>query len=103
MRGTTKENATSGVGAIRTQSRESRNPERGRLVEIGFLNADKVNVMGRKKVKQFSAPGSETASIPLESPEGVRGEKEQGLEGQPRSRGSNVGAEGEDTEWTERK
>ena len=33
--------------------------------------------MGRKKVKQFSAPCSETASIPLKNPEGVRGKKKQ--------------------------
>ena len=40
------ENARPGVGAIRTQSRESRNPERGRGVKIGFLDADKVDWMG---------------------------------------------------------
>ena len=30
VRGTTKENTRPGVGVIRTQSRESKNPERGR-------------------------------------------------------------------------
>ena len=30
--------------------------------------------MRRKKVKQFSAPGSKTSSIPLKNPERVRGE-----------------------------
>ena len=33
--------------------------------------------MGRKRVKQFSAPGSETASIPLKDPERVRRESKQ--------------------------
>ena len=51
VRGIRRENAGPGVGAIRAQSRESRNPERGRGVEIGFLDADKVDRMGRKKVK----------------------------------------------------
>ena len=51
MRGIEGENARPGVGAIRAQSREPRNPERGRGVKIGFLNADKVDRMGRKKVK----------------------------------------------------
>ena len=46
MRGIRRENARPGVGAIRTQNRESRNPERGRGVKIGFLNADKVDRMG---------------------------------------------------------
>ena len=31
--------------------RRAENPERGRGVKIGFLNVDKVNRMGRKKVK----------------------------------------------------
>ena len=41
VRGIRRENARPGVGTISTQSRESRNPERGRGVKIGFLNADK--------------------------------------------------------------
>ena len=61
------------MGTIRTQSRESRNPEKGSGVKIGFLNADEVERMGRKKV-EFSAPGSKTSSIPLKNPERVRGE-----------------------------
>ena len=65
------------MGAIRTQSRESRNCKGGRRVKIGFLDADKVNGMGQKKVKQFSAPGLKTASIPLKNPERVRGEQKQ--------------------------
>ena len=32
--------------------------------------------MGPEKVKQFSAPGSKTSSIPLKNPERVRGGKE---------------------------
>ena len=73
MHGIGGKNARPGVGAIRAQSREPRNPERGRGVKIGFLNADKADKMGRKKVKQFSAFGSETSSIPLKNPERVRG------------------------------
>ena len=45
VRGIRRENARPGVGTIRTQSRESRNPERERGVKIGFLNADKVGRM----------------------------------------------------------
>ena len=41
-------------------------------VKIVFLDTDKANRMGRKKVSQFSAPGLKTASIPLKNPEGVR-------------------------------
>ena len=51
VRGIRRKNAKPEVGAIRTQSRESRNPERGRRVKIGLLDADKVNGMGGKKVK----------------------------------------------------
>ena len=68
-----RKSARPGVGAIRKQSRESRVPEKGRWIMTRFLDTDKVNRMGRKKVKQFSAPGSETASIPLKNLEGVRG------------------------------
>ena len=85
MRGIRRENARPGVGTIRTQSRESRNPERGRRVKIGFLNADKVDRTGRKKVEWFSAPGTETSSIPLKNPERVRGEWRQ--EAQKESQG----------------
>ena len=57
--------------------------------------------MGREKMKQFSAPGSETASIPLKNPEGVRGEGEAGgIEEQPEAEGSE-GAEREETECAE--
>ena len=75
VRGITRKNARSGEGAIKTQSRESRNPGRGRRIEIGFPDIDKVNRMGRKKVKQFSVPGSKTSGIPLKNPERVRGEE----------------------------
>ena len=51
VRGIGRENAKLGVGAIRAQSREPRNPERGRGVKIGFLDADKVDRMRQKKVK----------------------------------------------------
>ena len=103
MRSIGGENARPGVGAIRAQSRESRNPERGRSVKIGFLNADKVDRMGRKKVKYVSAPGSKTSSIPLENPERVRvgGVEAGGVEGQPGARDGGGRAEGEDTEWAD--
>ena len=79
------------------QSRESRNPERGRGVKIGFLNADKVDRMGQEKVKQFTAPGSKASSIPLENPERVRGKmKHGGAEGKPEARDEGGGEEGED-------
>ena len=51
VRGIMRENARPGVGTIRTQSRESRYLQRGRGVKIGFLDTDKVDRMGRKKVK----------------------------------------------------
>ena len=58
--------------------------------------------MGRKKVKQFSDPGSETASIPVKNPKGVRGEKEaEGVEGKPKVTGGDEGSEVEETEWAE--
>ena len=75
VRGFRRKNARLGEGAIKTQSRESRNSERGRRVEIRFLDVNEVNRMGQKKVKQFSVPGSKTSSIPLKNPERVRGEE----------------------------
>ena len=60
--------------------------------------------MGRKEVKQFSAPGSKTASISLKNPEGVKeGAESGGVEGQPGARGGCKGAEREDTKWAEGK
>ena len=57
--------------------------------------------MRRKKVKQFSASGSKTSSIPLKNPERVTGEKDaegaEGAEGQPGTRDGGEGAEEEDT------
>ena len=50
--------------------------------------------MRRKKVLQFSAPGSETASIPLKSPEG--GEEAGDVEEQ---RGTRGGSEVAETGW----
>ena len=78
---------------IRTQSRESKNPERGRGVKIGFLNADKVDRMGRKKVEYFSAPGSKTSSIPLKNPERVRGERRQEVQKYSQEQGTVVGGQ----------
>ena len=58
--------------------------------------------MGRKKVKQFSAPGSKASSIPLENPERVREEERAGsVEGQPGARGGGEGTMGEHTKWAE--
>ena len=58
--------------------------------------------MGRKKVNQFNAPGSKTASISLENPEGVRGGKKAGgIERHLGAKDSGEGAEGEDTKWAE--
>ena len=65
------------MGAIRTQSGESRDPERRTLVKIGFLDTDKVNRIGRKKVKQLSASGLETACIPLKNTEESGGKRKQ--------------------------
>ena len=49
--------------------------------------------MGRKKMKQFSAPGLKISSIPSENPERFKGkEKAGGEEGQP---GARDGGEGE--------
>ena len=48
------ENARPGVGAIRMQSRESRNPERGRLVKIGFLDACEQDRTRESEVVQYS-------------------------------------------------
>ena len=82
---------------MRTQSRESKNSERGKGVKIGFLDADKVNRIRRGKVKQFSAPGSKTSSIQLKNPERVRGGMEaEGAQGKPGARDGDEGAEGED-------
>ena len=39
-----------GVGAIRSQSRESRDLERGRWIGIVFLDTNKVNEMRQKKM-----------------------------------------------------
>ena len=51
---------------------------------VRFLDTNKVNGMRRKKVWKFSAFGSETSSIPLKIPEGIRGEEESGgVERQP--------------------
>ena len=58
-----------------------------------------VNGMGRKKVKQFSAPGSKTSSIPSENPERVRGERKQRDRRTTRSMDGGEGAEQEDTKW----
>ena len=94
MRGITRESARLGVGVIRTQSRESRDPERGRWVKIGFLDTDKVNGMEQIKVKHSSAPGLKTTSIPLKNPGELGGEEAGGVEGQPEARSGGGGQRG---------
>ena len=44
--------------AITLQRKISRDPERGRRVEVGFLDTDKVYRVKRDKVKKFSATSS---------------------------------------------
>ena len=46
-------------------------------------------------MQQFRVSGLKTASIPLENPEGVRGER------QPGAGSDNEEAEGEDTKWAD--
>ena len=62
--------------------------------------------MRRNKVLQFSAPGSETPSIPLKNPEGVReGKRKQKVKRnsqKPGAWGGGERAEGEDTKWAEK-
>ena len=50
------------------QSRAVRNPKRGRRVDVGFLDTDKIHRIRRDKVENFSAPGSKTSGIPLKNP-----------------------------------
>ena len=67
------------------------------------MDTNKVNEMRRNKVLQFSAPGSETPSIPLKNPEGVReGKKKQEVKRTTRSMRRCEGAEGEDTKWAKK-
>ena len=62
--------------------------------------------MRRNKVLQSSAPGSETPSIPLKYPEGVKEEKRKQEvkrnSQQPGACGGGEGAEQEDTKWAEK-
>ena len=61
----------------------------------------KVNGMGRKKVQQFGAPGSETSSIPLKNPKEVRRRRgSRRRRRQPEARNGGEGVEGEDTKCT---
>ena len=58
--------------------------------------------MGRKKVKQFSAPGSKTSSIPSENPERVRRKRRPEAKKDSQEHGTVVRKkEGEDTEWAD--
>ena len=53
-------------------------------------------------MQQFSAPGSNTSSIPLKNLERVRGGEEAvGVEGQPEARGGGGETEVEDTKWAD--
>ena len=96
MHGIGGENPRPGAGVIKAQSREPRNSKRGRGVKIGFLNADKVDRMGQKKTKQFSAPGSKTSSIHLKNPERIRGEKKQEVQKDSQEQGTVVGGQWEE-------
>ena len=100
MRGIRRENARPGVGAIRTQSRESRNPERGRAVKIGFLDTDKVNIIDKNKCSSsVLLAWKSTAFYWRTMRESGGGEKAGGVEGQPGTRRSIEEAEKEETEW----
>ena len=52
-------------------------------------------------MKYFSAPGSETSSIPLKSPERVRGGEAVGVEKWAGARDGGEGAEEGDIEWAD--
>ena len=60
---------------------------------------NKINGMKRKKVSKFSAPGSETPSIPWKNLEGMRGRGSRGC--REIARGDGEGAEGKDAKWAE--
>ena len=70
------ENASPGLSVIRSQSRVSRESERGREIEIGFMDTCKIRRMKRDKVEKFNASHLKT-SIPLNNPERVRGKLKQ--------------------------
>ena len=56
--------------------------------------------MRRKKVQQFSAPGSKTASIPLKNHERVRVErKHRGVEGKQGAKSDGERAKAKDAKW----
>ena len=59
--------------------------------------------MRQKKMWQFSARCSETTSILLKNPEGVKGREEKagGIEEQSGAKGGGEGPGGEETEWAE--
>ena len=67
-----RKNAKPGVSAIRLQSRVSRDPEKGRQDEVGFLDSDKIHKMERDELEKFSASGSKTSGIQLINHEQVR-------------------------------
>ena len=64
-----RNNARLVMNEIRLQSRVSWDPRRGRRVEIGFLDTDKVYRMERDKVEKCSTSGSKTSGVPLKNPE----------------------------------
>ena len=70
-----RKNARPGVSAIRSQSRVSRDPKRGKRVEVGFLITDKIHRLNRDKLEPFSSSGSKSSGVPLKNPEQVRGEE----------------------------
>ena len=59
--------------------------------------------MRQKKVQEFSAFGSKTASIPLNNPGEVKGKEKVGeVKRQPTARSGDERAEGEEKKWAER-
>ena len=84
MRGIRRESARPGVGAIRLQGRDPRNPERGKRIKVGLLNTNKINRMRQNEVWKFRGPGTEISSIPLKTRRESREEEEAGgIEKQP--------------------
>ena len=61
------------MSAIRSQSRVFRDLARGRRVEVGFLDTDKIYRMKQDKVEKFSISGLKTCGILLKNHEQVKG------------------------------
>ena len=94
-----RENTRPRVSAIRSQSRESRDPEGSRWVKVGFLiqirstGWDEISIV----VQCFWLPAFHWITLSNLGWEEETG----GIEKLPRAWGSGVWAEGEDTKWAE--